>query len=113
MNSSYGAILTDSAGRTLYLYTPDADVRKDPIQRLREPPVGLADEEHDGRDDGHADDDGVDEDAAGQSQPNSLITRSPPRMNDPNTRIMIRAAAVIVFPVAASPLRTATGCRRS
>jgi predicted lipoprotein with Yx(FWY)xxD motif len=23
MNSSYGAILTDSSGRTLYLYTPD------------------------------------------------------------------------------------------
>ena len=41
-------------------------------------------------------------------RPNSLMTRSPPRMNDPNTRIMIRAAAVIVLPVAASPLRTAS-----
>ena len=39
--------------------------------------------------------------------PNSLITTWPPRMNEPNTRIMISAAAVIVFPVAAKPLRTA------
>ena len=28
-------------------------------------------------------------------------------MNEPKTRIMIRAAAVMVLPVAASPLRTA------
>ena len=40
--------------------------------------------------------------------PNSLMTRFPPRMNEPKTRIMISAAAVIVLPVAARPLRTAT-----
>ena len=39
--------------------------------------------------------------------PNSLMTRLPPRMNEPKTRIMISAAAVIVLPVAARPLRTA------
>ena len=40
-------------------------------------------------------------------RPNSLMTRMPPRMNAPKTRIMIKAAAVIVLPVAARPLRTA------
>ena len=40
--------------------------------------------------------------------PNSLITRWPPRMKEAKTRIMMSAAAVIVLPVAASPLRTAT-----
>ena len=45
---------------------------------------------------------------AARPSPNSLMMRSPPRMNDPNTRIMMRAAAVMVLPVAASPLRTAS-----
>ncbi len=40
--------------------------------------------------------------------PNSLMTRLPPRMNEANTRIMMSAAAVMVLPVAARPLRTAT-----
>ena len=40
-------------------------------------------------------------------RPNSLMTRMPPRMKAPKTRIMIRAAAVMVLPVAARPLRTA------
>ena len=44
---------------------------------------------------------------AASPSPNSLMTRSPPKMNDPKIRIMISAAAVIVLPVAASPLRTA------
>ena len=45
---------------------------------------------------------------AASPMPNSLITRSPPKTNDPNTRIMMSAAAVMVLPVAANPLRTAT-----
>ena len=45
---------------------------------------------------------------AASPMPNSLMTRMPPRTNEPKTRIMIRAAAVMVLPVAASPLRTAT-----
>ena len=40
--------------------------------------------------------------------PNSLITRSPPRMKAPNTSTMIAAAAVIVRPVAARPWVTAS-----
>ena len=38
--------------------------------------------------------------------PNSLITRSSPRANEANTRIMIDAAAVITRPVVCSPRAT-------
>ena len=46
--------------------------------------------------------------AAASPRPNSLMIRSPPRMNEPKTTIMMAAAAVIVPPVAASPRRTAS-----
>ncbi len=49
--------------------------------------------------------------AMARPDPNSLITRSPPRMNEAKTRTMIAAAAVIVRPVTASPWPTA--CRLS
>jgi len=44
--------------------------------------------------------------APARPTPNSLITRWPWKMNEPKTRIMIVAAAVMTRPVSACPIRT-------
>ena len=44
--------------------------------------------------------------ALARPMPNSAITRCPASRNEPNTKIMIVAAAVITRPVAAWPMRT-------
>ena len=44
--------------------------------------------------------------ALARPMPNSAITRCPASRNEPKTRIMIVAAAVITRPVAAWPIRT-------
>ena len=46
--------------------------------------------------------------AAANPRPNSLITRSPPNTNDPNTHTMIAAAAVMTRAVCARPSATAS-----
>ena len=50
--------------------------------------------------------------ALARPMPNSLMTRSSPSANDPNTTIMIDAAAVITRPVVCSPWPTAAEARR-
>ena len=45
----------------------DGELGQDPVEPGREPPVGLAEHHHDGGHDGHPDEDGVDQDAAGQA----------------------------------------------
>ena len=46
--------------------------------------------------------------ADAKATPNSLIVRLPPSANEPNTQIMIVAAAVITRPVEARPWTTAS-----
>src|SRR5664280_454270 len=50
----------------------DGHTGKDPVQPSGEPPVGLPEQEHQRRDHGHPDDEGVDQDAPGQPEPELL-----------------------------------------
>ena len=86
----------------------DVDVRQQPVEPARQPPVAVAEQFHRGRDQHHPDDGGVDEDGGARPMPNILPKTSWPSTKERNTVTITAAPAVMTLADLARPSATAS-----
>ena len=101
-----GGDLRRLAGRRLGLGALHRHARQRAVQPARQPPVAVADQVHHRGHEHVRRMNASRNTALARPMPNSAITRWPASRNEPKTKIMIVAAAVITRPVAACPIRT-------